>query len=213
MVDRAKPSPASIRTLALLGVLGPPLFVLGVVAAGLQYPGYSHVSQVISELGGAEAGRPIVQNLNFLLIGVATLGFAWSLGAATDNVTAGPKFIAVFALSSLIANGLLPCDAGCQGATTIGLLHNLTGMAGFVAAIVGMTLLARSWRADLRWQAHARFTWAMAVVASMGLATFVAMKAAGAESFDGLAQRLFVGALLTWIMMTAIRTRALVDPS
>ncbi len=205
------PAPADltprIRALALLGVVAPIVFAVVIVVAGFLFPGYSHVSQAISELGGAGAEVPIVQSLNFIFLGVSLLGFAWALDRATGGGSRGPKLIAFFAVSSAIANGLLPCDVGCRGATTVGLLHNLTGVAGFVAAIAGMILLARHWGRDPAWQAHARFTWVMVLIAIAGLGTFIGMKATGSESTDGVAQRVFVAGLLCWICATGLRIR------
>lgn len=195
----------AVRLLALGGVLGPVLFVAIVIVAGFLYDGYSHVSQAISELGGEGAEYALLQNINFLAIGVFTLGFAWALARVLGGSIVGPLLIGAFGLLSSIANGLLPCDLGCEGQTTVGLLHNITGITGFVAAIAGMLVLARRWRTDPRWQSHAGFTRGAAFVALAGLIVFIAMKASGAEAVDGLAQRVFVGALLTWITVTAVR--------
>ena len=68
-----------------------------------------------------------------------------------------------------------------------------------------MLLLARRWRTDSRSQSHVGFTRAAAFVALADLIGFIAMKASGAEAIDGLAQRVFAGALLTWITVTAVR--------
>jgi len=117
----------------------------------------------------------------------------------------GPTLIGLFGLSSSIANGLLPCDLGCQGETTIGLLHNMTGLAGFIAAILGMFVLAKRWRDDPMWRSHVGFTRAVMFVAIGGLGWFIATQALDAQSLAGIAQRTFVGALLLWIAVTAAR--------
>ena len=187
LVQDATGSNRTVRWLALGGVLGPAMFVVIVMVAGLLYEGYSHVSQSISELGGEGAEYALLQNINFLTLGVLVLGSAWALARVLGGSIVGPLLIGAFGLSSSIANGLLPCDLGCEGQTTVGLLHNITGITGFVAAIAGMLLLARRWRTDSRWQSHVGFTRAAAFVALAGLIGFVAMKASGAEATDGLA--------------------------
>ena len=203
----------AVRLLALGGVLGPALFVATVIAAGLLYEGYSHVSQSISELGGEGAEYALIQNINFLVLGVLVLGFSWALARVIGGSPLGPALVGFFALSSAIGNALLPCDLGCEGQTTVGLLHNITGITGFVAAIAGMLLLARRWRTDSRWQSHGGFTRGAALVALAGLIGFIAMRASGAEAIDALAQRVFVGALLTWITVTAVRLYGEAGPS
>lgn len=194
---------AMTRLAALGGVVGPILFVMLIVLGGVLYDGYSHVSQKISELGGEGAEYALLQNINFIMIGVLVIGFSWALARVLGPPYLGPALIAFFGLSSSIANGLLPCDIGCQGETTVGLLHNITGLAGFVSAIAGMFVLARRWRYDSTWQTPTGFTRSAAFVALASLLWFVITQATDAQSFAGIAQRIMAGALLLWISVTA----------
>lgn len=202
----------AVRLAALGGVIGPILFAVLVIVGGVVYDGYSHVGQKISELGGEGAEYAILQNINFIMIGVLTIGFSWALARVLGPPYLGPVLIGIFGLFSSIANGLLPCDLGCQGETTVGLLHNITGLFGFIAAILGMFVLARRWRDDPTWQSHARFTRAVALVAVGSLAWFVVTQALDAQSLAGLAQRIFAGALLLWIAVTAWKTYRQLEP-
>ena len=190
---------------ALGGVIGPVVFISVVVLGGVLYEGYSHVGQKISELGGEGAEFAVVQNLNFILLGVSVIGFAWALARVIGPPVWGPLSIGVFGLSSAIGSALLPCDVTCQGATTVGLLHNVSGLVGFVAAVVGMLVLARRWRADPSWSSHARFTKGMAIIAVVGLVGFVITEATATAGIAGIVQRVFVSALLLWVTVTAIR--------
>jgi hypothetical membrane protein len=198
------------RIAALGGLVGPIIFVIVIAIAAARESGYSHLGQKISELGGQGASYPLLQNLNFLLLGVLVIGFAWALSRSGDRLTLGATLVGLFGLLSCIANGLLPCDRGCLGATPIGLLHNITGLTGFVAAIAGALVLARRWRHDRRWRSHIRFTRIIAALATAGLIWFVATQALDAQSLAGLAQRTFIAALLLWIAATA--TRLVVPP-
>ena len=201
----------AVRLAALGGVIGPILFVVLVIVGGVVYDGYSHVGQKISELGGEGAEYATLQNINFIMLGVLTIGFSWALARVLGPPYLGPTLIGIFGLFSWIANGLLPCDVGCQGETTVGLLHNVTGLSGFIAAIVGMFVLARRWRVDADWGSHARFTRRIAFMAVGGLAWFVATQALDAQSLAGIAQRVFAGALLLWIAVTAWKLYRQID--
>ena len=187
---------------ALGGVIGPVLFVILVVVAGVAYDGYSHVTQKISELGGEGAEHAILQNLNFAILGVLILGFSWALARTIGPSHLGPALVGYFGLV-LVAHVWVPCDLGCKGETTIGLVHNVTGLSGFIASIAGMLLLARRWREDPTWRPHARFTRAAVSIALAGLVWFVITQAADIQSFAGIAQRTFTSALLLWIAVTA----------
>ena len=195
----------AVRSAALGGVVGPIVFVVLVLVGGGLYDGYSHVTQKISELGGEGAEYALLQSLNFVVVGVLVIGFAWALARYFGPPYLGPVLIGFFGLSSAIGNGLFPCDLGCEGATTVGLLHNISGMAGFVAAIAGMFMLHRRWQSDPRWQSHLRFTRIALIAASVGLAWFVVTSALDSTVLVGVAQRVYVGALLVWIVVTAAR--------
>lgn len=199
------PSTRAVRLAALGGVVGPALFAVVVLVGGVLYDGYSHSTQKISELGGEGARYALLQNTNFIVLGLLIVGFSWALARVLGRPLMGPIAIGIFGLSSAIANGLLPCDAGCQGNTTVGQLHNMTGLLGFVAAIVGMFVLARRWRHDPTWHSHIRLTRTAGLVAIAGLVAFVASESSGALSDSGIYQRIFVGALLLWVAATAIR--------
>jgi hypothetical membrane protein len=195
---------STLRLAARGGVVGPAIFAVVVVIGGVLYDGYSHASQKISELGGQGAEFATLQNLNFILLGVLVLGFAWALGRTLGPPHHGPILLGVFAVSSCIANGLLPCDVGCVGGTPVGLAHNITGVLGFIAAIAGMLGLARRWRHDPRWRHHVGPTLAAVAVTIVGLLWFITTQAGDPlHPLGGIAQRTFVGVLLLWIARTA----------
>lgn len=196
---------------ALGGVIGPILFAFLVFIAGVVYEGYSHISQKISELGGEGAEYAILQNLNFAIVGVLILGFSWALARTVGPPHLGPALVGYFGLV-LFAHAWIPCDLGCKGETTIGLLHNVTGLSAFLATIVGMLVLARRWRVEPTWQSHAGFTRGAVVVALAGLVWFVITQAADIQSLGGIAQRTFAGALLLWIAVTAWKLHLLLEP-
>jgi hypothetical membrane protein len=201
------------RLAALGGVVGPVLFLVLVVVGGGLYEGYSHASQKISELGGEGSNVALLQNLNFIALGILTLAFAWSLGRTLGKPYTGPVLIGVFGVSAAIANGLLPCDVSCLGLTPVSQAHNITGLLGFLAAIAGMVLLARRWRDDPQWERHVALTKAAVVVASAGLVWFIVTQALDLQTLAGVAQRTFVAALLGWFAVTGWRLFRLLGES
>lgn len=130
------PIPLAARhRLALCGLIAPLAFALGIVLAASHYPGYSHVTQAISELGGVDAPLPLTQTLNFFTAGLLTLAFAIGIGQH-KRLRAGAALFGVLG-AVMCAHGLLPCDIGCEFVTPVGTAHNLLGLVGFLAAIAG----------------------------------------------------------------------------
>lgn len=200
-----EPSTRVVRLAVIGGVVGPALFAAGVLAGGVLYDGYSHSTQKISELGGEGARYALLQNTNFIVLGLSIIGFSWGMARVLGRPLTGPLAVGIFGLFSAIANGLLPCDVGCRGNTTVGQLHNMTGLFGFIAAIVGMFVLARRWREDPSWKSHVNPTRTAGLLATMGLVAFVASESSGAFAGSGIYQRIFVGVLLLWVAVTATR--------
>ncbi|MFN8583833.1 MAG: DUF998 domain-containing protein [Dehalococcoidia bacterium] len=192
-----------VRILGFIAAVGPVVFVLGIVAAGAVYPGYDHVDQMISELGGADATHPWLQNMNFVLFGLSVVGLALALVLDAHRLLAGAVLLAALGIFGTTLEGIVHCDSGCLGNTAEGQAHLVSGLFGFVCGITALFLLARHWRNDPRWSAHARLTRRLAWLALIGLIVFVASDAT--PRFDGLAQRVFVAPLLVFCASTGWR--------
>ena len=197
-----------VRLSAVFGVAGP--IVLGALLAieGKASDGYSHASQTISELGGVQAARPLIQNVNFMVVGVLFVGFAIGLhrGIGGGGSVLGPALVGVFGVFSGVANALLPCDLGCEFQSITGTMHNVTGLMGFVAATAAMFVVSRRLGEDEHWDSLRTFSRAAGALALASLVAWIGVaKAADVGSLDGVLQRLFVGVWFVWIEVMAFR--------
>lgn len=195
--------PGVYQLLTICGVAAPILFALGIVLAARQYPDYSHLTQAISELAAVNAPFPLTQTMNFFVAGVLTVAFAVSLGHHTGVRLGAALFGAIGVM--LVAHGLLPCDAGCAFITWVGTAHNLSGIAGFLAAITGVWLCGRQAPRG----AYRIFSSASAAVALIGFILWIALaKIQTVAAANGSLQRSFVAVLLGWMFVTALRQLA-----
>jgi hypothetical membrane protein len=192
-----------VRGLGGIAVAGVIVFVAGIALAGFAYPGYSHVDQMISELGGVDATHAWIQNTNFMVFGLTAIGLAVALMLDARRVFAGAVLLVVLGFSGTFMEGVVNCDTGCKGETTEGAIHLMFGLVGFVCGVVALFLLARRFRREPRWARHVTFTRACAWAALAGLILFIVSN--GAPAVDGLAQRLFVLPLLVFIAGTGWR--------
>lgn len=199
----------TLKVLALCGISGPIIFAILVTVAGFLYQDYSHLSQAISELGGVGAEYPLIQNANFLIIGVFIIALAYGLhrgNVGGQRPTLGPVLIGLFGVSSGILNAVFPCDPGCEFHSLTGTLHNVTGLAGFIAAITGMLVISKRLQGDTNWHNLSRFSLVAGVAALVSLLVWIGVgEAAEVESVNGLLQRLFVGVWFVWVEVMAIR--------
>lgn len=192
------------RIAALAGIGGPIIFILMVIIAGAMYDGYSHLSQAVSELGAVDSPVQIWQTLNFFFLGSALAVFTISFHQrfpGSSKLTTG--LLLYFCISALIGNGIFPCDPGCEGNTTIGLLHNMTGLTGFVALFVGLLLVSRKMRQHESWSNKATYTQITAFFMFAFLVLWLVLGPVGTvvPNIHGVFQRLMIVTFLQWYVV------------
>ncbi|MDA1128324.1 MAG: DUF998 domain-containing protein [Chloroflexi bacterium] len=209
MLDIRANNGTMLRNLAICGIGGPIIFAVFVTVNGFIYEGYSHATQAVSELGGANAEYPWLQSINFFIIGLAFIALAVGLhkgiGGGRGSIK-GPALIFVFGASAGVANGIFPCDSGCDGGTAMGFMHNLTGLTGFVAAIVSVFVIARRLNEDSEWRSLYPLAkiFRFAVLLSF-LVWIGAAKIADIEEVNGIFQRIYIGVWLIWAEILAFK--------
>jgi hypothetical membrane protein len=195
------------RLAAISGVVGPVVFVLILIIAGALYDGYSHLSQAISELGATDSPVRIWQTINFFIVGTTTLLFTLSFHQrfeGSSKLTTG--LLLYFAIFAGIGNGVFSCDPGCDMITITGILHNLTGLTGFISLSVAMLLIARRMRKIEAWSRWASYT---KITGFFILGFFVIWIIAGPGGellldIHGLFQRLMILSFLQWFIVMGI---------
>lgn len=195
------------RYLALCGIAAPLVLLAGVVVAGLSWEGYSHRTQVISDLGGTLAPYPVIQNVTFLVVGLSVTAFAFGLSrsmAAAGGGGAGPGLIGALGISWAVMP-LFPCSSvGCQGGTATEVVHLLIINSGLLAFVVGTFLFSRRIREHPGWRPRARYT---AVTAIATLVTLLATYAAVGAPDDlslGAVQRINGIIVFGWIGLAGV---------
>lgn len=192
------------KLVMLSACLGALSIVLLTVIGGAAFPGYSHASQFISELGAR--GAPHAQLVNFggfLPAGVLVCVFAvlaWKALPGSAGTTIGLVGIALFGVGYLVA-AYFPCEAGCRPAepSFSQLVHNALGLAGYLSAPLALTILG--------WQARA---WPGGRLLSMlgfvgALTAFIGLSLLSPEfAYVGVAQRVLELSVLTWIVACGI---------
>jgi hypothetical protein len=195
-----------IRVLAFwTAIIGAGLLVLMTVAGGAAWPGYSHVSQYISELGarGAPHGR-LVSLGGFLPVGVLLMTFAMLAALIPPRSvlkTLGCLGLFLFALGYFGA-AFFPCDLGCRPATPSPsqMLHLAFGLVGYLFAPLTLATLAIASR---KWpDAKGLFPLGLVCAVVAGIAFF-----SMADPLAGLFQRVLEGSVLLWIVAFAVYLR------
>ncbi len=190
------------RVLALGGIVAPILFTLVVGVLSLLRPGYSQVSDFVSDLGvGPNAA---VQNASFVVFGLLVIGLAFALVQSLPTprrktFDAGAVLMMVFGLGVLLA-GVFPEDFAGGG------LHTGVSSTAFLASILAAVLVGRGLRkADAAWSRYATYSLISGVVSFLVLIVF---KIAIGGAYQGAAQRGFLAVPWIWVGVTGLQVYA-----
>ena len=190
--------------LAACGVLAPLVYTAAATAAGLQYPGYDHLKNAISELGATGAPSATIMNFaGFLPYGVLMVAFALAVHRgirAEVGGWLGPTILAVYGLAYIVL-AFASCDPGCQAATPSlhHRMHLLLGDVIFLAAVLGPFTLYHRMVRDPAWRSFAAATLVLPAFA------WLIPELSGIGMSGPLRQRLWLLLLFLWIEMMAIR--------
>lgn len=192
----------TVRRLAFTGVAGPLLFWLVVIVLGFLTPGYRFTTEYISMLGAVGAPYAIVQRLNFAVLGISILALAVGIHLWFDDgrrPRVGTLLLVLFGIGAIFS-GVFSADPTAPESLT-NVLHELMGF-GFLAGIASVGLVTRRLHADERWPTY-RYESIMdfAIV----LLTWAVFIFSYQSAWEGLTQRLYIGALSLWVVLQSVR--------
>jgi hypothetical protein len=142
-----------------------------------------------------------------LALGVASFALAHGLNHAVKQVWSlkmGLAFLLVWSIGLLTA-GLFVSDLQDAPRTTTGMIHDAAALFAFLCIPVAAILLAVSFQRDERWRRFYRRALVLAALVALGLFMFFVSFEIGAVGFY---QRIFVGLVLLWMLLVALRLRS-----
>ena len=195
----------SLRWLALAGGLAPLLFqVVLVIEENLQLRFLVSIGfdPLKSSFPSANALGPLgwMQTLNFILLGVLVIGFAYALHQGIrGGSAAGPICFSIVGACTIVA-GLFPTDLPVSSPphTFHGLVHALAFIIASLGTLVGYVLLGLRFRSDSFWRGYDFFSFATALVSVLA---FV-----GANLVKGVViAYAFAGMRVIWFAVVGLR--------
>lgn len=190
----------------LCGIVAPILWASAIVVCGSLRPGYSHLTQYISELGERGSSTELLMRYGgFLPTGLMHVAFAAFLGVAFKGSRPAAFAAVLLAINGLarVCAGMFPCETGCAGAGMISQrLHNLSATIGFFA-LIGAALI---WGVVFRRYQSLRALSAYSIgSAILGLVFLVLMsRSEQTRAGTGLYESLASGVLSLWILVFAV---------
>lgn len=196
------------RLFAICGIVAPIFFALMVIVESLLRPGYSQISDVISDLGSANLVGPsaILQDVNFVVFGVLSVCFALALrgglpGPRGRSSKIGIVFVALFGLSIVLA-GIFQDSPSPYPSDE----HSAVSLIAFFSIIAAQLSI---WRAlgktgDQSWAAYSRYSLTSGILSIVFL--LVAIFTNGQfPAYKGATQRVFLTVPWIWIGVTSVK--------
>lgn len=202
-----------IRLAARLGLAGPLVFALGIILAGTFTPGYSHLSEPVSQLAAFGQPYPAIQMTGFVVFGLSMLAAAYGLRHQLGSRTSASVGIFLVALAgvSMVGTGLFRADPMDQEPLSMsGTVHLSTAMVLFPALITAFIVLSKAMKRSVDWTGLATFS---LVAGLAGLVFLVAYSIAfGLQpEWVGLWQRLLAATFVIWFLVVSRRIIRLAD--
>lgn len=188
-----------MNELLIFGIAAPLWMLIGVAWVASRFPGYSHKTQVMSELGAisrpTQRIQPLVNNypigILFSIFGVGLLlAFPGELTAIVTGI-----LIVSHGASHIVA-GIFPCDAdlGVENPSPAQKLHNIAGLVMYLSLLAACIVWALPSTVAPYW-----FRWYSlgSAVVSIVFVYYMARALNGGRNI-GLYQRLSYGILASW---------------
>jgi hypothetical protein len=186
--------------------------MLAVYIFGALYPGYNHITQPMSVLGGP--GSPVARPVSAWWVFIGVLFILFAAGYRRVYTSAGRPYrivswlIAAYGAGEGIGSGLFPVSRVGGRLTPIGIVHDSLGVLGVLALMalpfILMRVFSRENNSGMR-----RFSLVVAVSGIMTVLLFNLSKVIPATntvfSYQGFWQRVFVFIYYGYLLVIAYR--------
>ncbi|MFX1606388.1 MAG: DUF998 domain-containing protein [Promethearchaeota archaeon] len=190
---------------SIAGILAPIIYGIIVFGLGIFEPGFNHLTDMMSLLGGVEGIRGFLFNVGVIVTGLMVMIFAVGINSSLNDgqgsrVGSGMLFIGGIGLAS---GGIFHCDEGCANflaMTPIGVMHLVSAAIGGMFTALSLFALYFRMKHDVYWKAYGWFTLAMALLGNgAGILLWISYPTDSLIEFQGLIQRLGIIFPLIWI--------------
>ena len=200
--------PDRLKSIALVTIAAQVFLVA--VAMLLPIPSeFSFTGDNISELVLGDFG--VVQTIAFVVGGVGTLCLAYALWKLTTGTLSriGSVCVAIYGVGALLV-ALFPTDRidssdDVASMSGVGAIHSGVALVAFLSMVLGMVLLTWAFAKRAQWRPVAFWSGLFAT------AGFSLLWMQQESEWVGLMQRMMVTVIAAWMVVVALRVRAIAD--
>ena len=208
-LSRGTPTAKRVTRIATLAIVGIAYFCITVVALHFLRPDYDPIRRFMSEYAVGPYGVLMTSAFFGMSLGSLALVIGLYQGVPPPGRSIGLVLLGIWGVGVLFA-GLFPSDLKGAPETRSGNIHNLVSLVGFLSVVPATILVSWRFKQDEKWHS---FHGPALILALVMLSALIGFFLPAAAEFVGLSQRIFVGAVLTWLLLTAARLRSLATGS
>ncbi len=195
---------------SLIGMLIPISYISLLIIMGVLVPGYNHMTQMLSTLGGIGGFRGDIFNIGVGTMGVLIIFFAIELTRAVNQRKARLKGVFLFILGGLglIGAAIMNCNQGCTidlSQDPIRALHGIFALIASISLTFAPLPFYSRFKQDPQWEKLAAFTLTTVILSTISTIMFYIMFVTNIlPNIIGLMQRLGFLFVLIWIGVSSI---------
>ena len=201
------------KVVMFCGILAPVVYVLTIILGGLIRPGYSHVSQAVSDLIATEAPNKSLLDPLFALYNILVIAFALGLLQHVRNDHQNRRIlIGTIGALVLVAQGIFglttlffPEPAGGMSAaiTSTGAMHIVFAGLSSLTTMIAILLMGFWFKNSQRLRRYGLYSFFSVSVVFLtgGLAAF---SVATQSPVAGLVERITIGGFIQWVFVIAL---------
>ena len=202
----------NLKIISLFGIIAPIIFVITVVVGGLITPGYSHLSQSISELVMSGAQNKLYLDISFSINYVCSCIFGFGLFVIFQSKASplnsstgliGFTILGIIAILSFLSSNFFTMNLPGTPATTSGTIHLILVGLESLGSMVAI-LLVGLWFKKVGLSGYSVYSIiTLIIVFIAGIMTVVGTTQD--SSYVGLFERLTIGAFVLWSFVIALK--------
>ncbi|MFC2024621.1 DUF998 domain-containing protein [Chloroflexota bacterium] len=192
------------RAFAICGIISPLLYLIMVMIGGALIPGYSHITETVSEL--LVAGAPNRLLLATLMISSSVLGILFPIGLHRGinegkGSKVGPAFLIIASVLGIFTT-YFPQDPGGPPVTFAGTVHVVLLIPMVILSLGAFVAFWRRLKSDSLWSGYDRYSLITFIIAiPLGIISAVSLD----SPYVGLLERISVAVILQWGFFMAIK--------
>ncbi len=191
-----------IQSLALIAAIGFCMFIIIMFSFHFIQPELDPMTRFGSEYVVGRMGW--IMNLAFFFFagGLFLLAAIFKAGLEPSTRSKTGEILLYLSSIGILGSGIFNADLQTAEKTTVGILHDLSGFLAFLSLIPAMFVLSRrlkvSGKLQGRYKALSNLAWVVLILFLAFMFWF------GPNEMPGLGQRLFLAAVFTWLILTAM---------